>query len=328
MPEVRPMPADSYPKEPGLLRLEQKWFVRRLRQSHNGPQVLYHCTGTIDAVLGMANSGEIWATDVRFLNDRAEIWYGTGLLLDLMESRPVPGSDVGKRLIDFVRNAVPNQFDWLSVLVMCLGTESDVANQWFMYADRGKGYELAFDRGPKRTLVVRDRGAVQTPAVLEPVTYDPEVQSQQLLEVLDDAVRAVEHICAMNIAADLEDVVHRAGSSVVAELAQRIAVMKHPSFRYEFEWRIMYVHDPKSKDGPALDYRGPNHNIPFLRLQLRAEEDTYPDKLPLQQVLIGPHAETQIGGVQLSDLLARAGHTDATLSVREAECPLQVSSPA
>ncbi len=143
---LRPMEPDPFPKEPELEALELKWFRTRREARKGAPEMLVHCTGTAEAVVGMAASGQMWATDVRFLNDRAAVRHGIDLPMDLLQNEPNPASQVGKDLFAFLGTNLPRGLEWVQVFVVCLCRESDVANQWFTYADKGRALQRADSR--------------------------------------------------------------------------------------------------------------------------------------------------------------------------------------
>ena len=242
----------------------------------------------------MAASGQVWATDVRFLNDRAEIKHGLSLLRGLLDRGPVPRTDIGEAMYGFIADRVEGVCDAdhpeIYVFAVCSCQESDLANQWFMYADRGTGFELGFDLGPSRRIVTRDAGTMQTPVALEPVTYEHEAQVGQLSEVLQQSLSVLNQLRMLDLGGDADDLARQVGSVAGGELAQRIAVMKHRSFRNEHEWRFTYAQAAGAHENDLIQYRGAYGEIPYVPLELRGEAAPADDRLPLRQVLSGPHA--------------------------------------
>ena len=51
------------------------------------PEVIYHYT-TQAGLLGIIGNGEIWASDLRYLNDSAEYHHALKLIDDEMQSTP------------------------------------------------------------------------------------------------------------------------------------------------------------------------------------------------------------------------------------------------
>jgi len=324
--ELRPVPPNPFPFERQLCALEQSWFERRTAARQNAPPMLFHCTGSVVGLLEMATSGRVWATDVRYLNDKAEIRHGLSLLYPLLETGPVPRTDIGEAMYQFIHHRIKGIFDVeepeIQVFAVCLCLETDLANQWFMYADRGRGFELGFDLGPNRRILPRDSGAMQTPCAIEPITYDHAGQVVQLSQVLEQSLHVLNELRINDLHGDADDLARRVGSVAGAELAQRIAVMKHRSFRNEHEWRFTYIQESGSS---LIQYRGEHGETPYVPLALRCEAAPADNRLPLRQVLIGPHAPHFHEGIEIAQQLAAQGYSAPEVTVRDSECPLYVS---
>jgi Protein of unknown function (DUF2971) len=327
--ELRPVPQDPFRFEPQLRALERRWLDQRDALRRNAPRILFHCTGSVVGLLGMAESGRVWATDVRFLNDRAEIRHGLALLSSLLEAGPSPRTDIGEAMYRFIADRIRSIFHVdqpeVHVFAVCLCKESDLANQWFMYADRGRGFELGFDLGPNRRIVTRDAGMMQTPVAIEPVTYDQDVQVAQLSEVLEQSLRVLNELRMLDLRGDADCLARRVGSVAGGELAQRIAVMKHRSFRNEHEWRFTYLQRDGDPENALILYRGARGEVPYVPLDLRGEAAPAADRLPLRQVLIGPHAPHQHEGIEIAQALEAHGYASPEVTVRDSECPLYVA---
>lgn len=62
-------------------------FDLRQEHVHGGcPPVLYHYTNT-GGLEGILESGKLWATDYRYLNDASEVTYAHSLLVEAIEKR-------------------------------------------------------------------------------------------------------------------------------------------------------------------------------------------------------------------------------------------------
>jgi hypothetical protein len=64
--------------------LAKKLFDAWEARHRGGPAILYHYTAA-DGLLGMLQSHQIWATNVRFINDRSELDYGINLVCRVFE---------------------------------------------------------------------------------------------------------------------------------------------------------------------------------------------------------------------------------------------------
>src|SRR5712671_6860096 len=58
------------------------------RMHRDPPRLLYHYTSA-DGLLGMLEGRQLWATNVRFMNDTSELGYGIGLVREVLRE-PAP----------------------------------------------------------------------------------------------------------------------------------------------------------------------------------------------------------------------------------------------
>jgi hypothetical protein len=77
------------------------------------------------------------------------------IVAQLVEARSQVRSEIARRVLEFIAAHTSRGIDLFSMFVFCLCQESDVANQWFTYADQGRGFELGFDLGPLNGLSTR-----------------------------------------------------------------------------------------------------------------------------------------------------------------------------
>jgi len=88
------------------------------------PQKLYHYTD-LDGLMGIFNTGELWATDVQFMNDTSEYIHSNEMVTDEFSSM---GADVnsghaGTRRFIGSRSALASPIE---ILLMLVGNHSKI----------------------------------------------------------------------------------------------------------------------------------------------------------------------------------------------------------
>ncbi len=253
--------------------------------SEHPPGLIYHYT-TQSGLLGIINSGEIWATHFRHLNDTEELHHARKLLLKR--------ADVTIRAE--VRQPVTQALEGLddpnfNLFVASFSEDPDSLPQWRAYAAAGPGYALGFR--------LRD---VQLPdhfKILKCIYDEPE-QRRKADEILTGIAKELPR--------DVPDGVKPqpyAHAITAFALIKDALAFKHLAFEHEKEWRIVsksMMDDPPSyKEIPVpggilltprpnreevpLDFReGKSGIIPYRRVPLRYTRDCF----PLAEVVVGP----------------------------------------
>lgn len=254
------------------------------------PGQLTHYT-TRAGLIGILESGEIWATDIRFLNDSAESEHARKLGSELVNKRLAAETDPRTRAIlddiaMFVRSftSVPEAF------VFSMSAVGDDLGQWRAYGSGSSGYGLSLG---SRLLATSFRGY----AILVRCAYRPHEQHRVVRQVIDSA-----------IASDAGDAERRddttrlvTGIAFSALLAAIAPSIKHPAFAAEKEWRLIVL--PRADTPYVRDVREtPNGLAPFVRIPVR-------DLLlgALKRIVIGPMRDQAREKVAVDALLRKHG---------------------
>ncbi len=106
------------------------------------PDVLYHYT-SMDALMSIAQSGKVWATDTRYLNDRTECTYLFELLKSHIAHRVAKPTDQDRkdseRLV-WLLEIMPR----FEVFVASFSELGDLLSQWRAYSTGGVGFSIGF----------------------------------------------------------------------------------------------------------------------------------------------------------------------------------------
>ena len=280
------------------------------------PEKLWHYT-SIQGFQGILASKSMWATDLRFLNDREEFVHTRNIANKIVAATPELDAN-GFLNREFLAKAVTLAFDSgplanSQVFVASFSAAEDQLGQWRGYSYGSSGVSLAFD-----LKVFRPPASIGTLVSFAPCVYDP-VQKEQLVlhalhhfkeEVGGYREKAFKAACDLNpeklTSKDKEQVVKEfleANPSKkapienfqAAVLNTRIdclriaALLKDSSFVEESEWRLVLP--------TLMDRTTPMNNPPRFRvgkttlIPYIAHPFSATGPLPLVDIILGPGSD-------------------------------------
>lgn len=239
-------------------------------------ETLYHYT-TLSGLLGIVGSGVLRASDIRYMNDSAELRH----TLDLLNSH------ITRRIVAGVDNpAMLNELqEWLSHRIasgsLLMGASfranGNLLSQWRGYSVHGKGVSLGFD--PQHILRCARGQQFQVGKCL----YDPSRQ-RALVDRIIDGVEQLAAEQAPRGEAPGGSSWHHVFEQVEGDLLRIAAVLKHPSFEEEQEWRLVSPVIAHT-DHPAVHFReGHSMLVPYYAFDLTCDGAG----MRLEHVYLGP----------------------------------------
>ncbi len=240
-------------------------------------ETLYHYT-TLSGLLGIVDSAELRCSDIRYMNDSTELRHTLDLLGEQVTQRIVAGVDKPALLTAFL--------DWLThrvvsgPMLFCASFRGNgnLLSQWRGYSVHGKGVSLGFT--PEHLLDCARRQHFEVGRCV----YTPSQQEKMIDEIID-AVEA--------LAADSDQNHETAGQNrrwvrrfqtIEGDLLRIAAVLKHPAFEEEQEWRIVSPMIGDVTAAKAQFREGNSMLIPWYPLDLRDEEG----RLAIEHAFLGP----------------------------------------
>lgn len=215
---------------------------------------------------GILESGQLWASNVAFLNDREELLHGVKcakrILSKIITDRKLrPWRDAIRQVVNEIEDGrLPNTY------ATCFCEKSDLLSQWRGYGGREQGVSLVFKPEGIEALKTGKR------TFLAPVEYGFVHGKITLHQSLRDRLVAIGQD---DLRLMLDEEKHETVYNVLSELIPRF---KHKGFEGELEWRLVVQHATLRS---SVSFR-PNRNIlvPYIKLSS--------DPLPLKYVRIGP----------------------------------------
>ncbi|MDX1150231.1 DUF2971 domain-containing protein [Sinorhizobium medicae] len=250
-------------------------LIEALATGRESLRTISHYT-SIEGFRSIVENNQLWVSNVRFLNDKAEMEYGIReavKFLEMQETKAENGRDKKKLFAAAKRRILDKGIP--SAYACCFCEKNDSLGQWRGYTGGGQGIAIEFNA---QDLLKHFRAAN---AMLAQVTYGQDATRKVLREELDKFINGnVSHDLFADILGD--DSPERL-EALILTLAPRF---KHHSFEDEREWRLI-VNDPPARS--KIEYRAKdNVLVPFLKLG----DKKHP--LPITRVIVGPGKDMDI----------------------------------
>jgi Protein of unknown function (DUF2971) len=293
----------------------EPWETAWNARSSELPNVLYHYT-TVRGVKGILDEHKIWGTDARFVNDMSELSYANTVIDDVasaIKSEGVVG--LPATFLDANAGLLASFTETFGVYVSCFCTEGDRLSQWRGYPADGGGFALGFEPGP-----MRDKTGLR----LRRVLYDRDQQLAlvgQVLRFMCEWLATVE-----GSGPHLDYVVMVALQETNFLLSECAFCFKHPSFREEDEWRLVYlaINDVGLPHAPLLFREQETGLVPYVDMRPTGDPPgVIASRLPLTEIVVGPTRHPELSRKAMADYVKSCGYEEDVV-VRNSEIPLRV----
>jgi hypothetical protein len=269
------------------------------------PELLHHYTDH-DGLIGIIESGALWATHIGYLNDESEIRYVRDLMGALAERlRQESGDDWATGVVCDAVAALAISETSPDTFVASLCDDGDNLSQW-----RGYGtYAIGMDR--ERLFTV----ANAQNAHLIRLMYENGEQESHLETVLRDAVPIVAAWAADpgNAPPAMQQLLLLGYGFVLSMLS-----VKNPYFRDEREWRLDRVVLPALAEAQTRVRTLRGVDTPYEQIVLI---DKVTGKTPIVEVVLGPKARSDESVAEVRELLDL--NRLKSVSIRKSKAPLR-----
>jgi hypothetical protein len=301
------------------------WLRQRLEQDsatiareavpEHIPDSLYHYTDPA-GLIGIVSGQTMRASQAWFLNDPTEVEYGHEIVSErLAVVRQVIADEFAHELADRVAETWSHRDQAIDIFVSCLSAKGDLDNQWTDYAGNG-GFSLGFGT---REIPDRHMGCRQ-------VLYKPDKQRETVNVVLAVYIQTLNE-CVLTYGRDeTERLLPRLASAIVGSLAFQSVIIKEGKWEAEEEWRLVVWQPRPSVMAPTIarfpvNFRPSSrdrlpHVVPYIELDLRAEDGDLEGKLPIREVYVGPSSDVNLTVNGLTRVLHEYGYHSGTTSIR------------
>jgi hypothetical protein len=264
--------------------------------------VLYHYTDQ-RGLTGILQSGSVWATDTRFLNDQTEFVHGAEIGRESVKD--LVAAIIAEPLLVRMRETAEN-VERRPTYVFCLSTTWDSLSQWRAYGGSGTGYALGFKQQGLSGVGARSDGG------LTECVYDEQLQKELLSGYAQIGLARYSEE-SVDPSRDPAQCLQREIEHWARLVNHFPIALKDPSFSEEREWRLYFQESPKL---PLLSVRqGGRTLVPHLVVPLQLEGQAS----PLTEIVIGPSPDGDLCKTGLAALLQSIGSVDVV--IRSSETP-------
>jgi hypothetical protein len=275
-------------------------------------KTLFHYS-SIAALDGITEAKGLFATDIHYFNDAAELRHFMHLLHADIARRLENSSqdqDVLQQFREWTSDRLP---DGNMVFVTSFTENGNLLSQWRGYCPAGKGVSIGF--GPDLVTRCANEQAFR----LGRCIYDLGRQQQVVARVLDEVLKlARERGGAGPREKHPTQSFHKAFEEIEDALLQIGALMKHPSFKEEEEWRAVSPIMANYVEAPIKYREGASMLIPYVIFSLR---DGGNDWLRFAHVIVGPTPNRNLSMNSVSRFLAK--RSSGQLSVEYCGVPFR-----
>jgi hypothetical protein len=275
-------------------RIVEAYFGRRPGLAEDK---LHHYTNAA-GLIGLLDTGKLWASLATHLNDSAEIVFGQRLIRERLEEAAEDHGEV-RALIGQL--GLAERPLWSDIYIVSFSAAGDLLSHWRAYAD-SRGYMLTFDV---------DRLPAEIP--LTHVSYQ-----QRDVGRFEETLSALARFYDQHLRDRMSDPAIRGAAEQALRrgLAMAAAALKPPSFAEEKEWRhIVFCENcDVSQPCETLRFRERAGGIvPYHEVDLRGR-GRRPGDFPLSGITIGPGLDPALESRALGLMLRqkRLSHVTVT----------------
>lgn len=207
--------------------MENIWWHRTQEMNGKPPDQLFHYTN-LDALCGIVQHKELWATNIEFLNDYEEFYYGLKLVKQL--AKELAKENLGRAELSFLEPfcecnniTFPEQ-----IFITSLSEHPDKLSQWRGYGAKDKSTCIGFQTS-KLNVYGQDNPYSTTNLVK--VEYDISEQKKLIYEFFSNYLYGIKGLTE-------EEAMQRHATKYIG-LLMLLAKVKNPSWSEENEWRLI-----------------------------------------------------------------------------------------
>jgi Protein of unknown function (DUF2971) len=272
---------------------------KRMNWEPNSTQMVWHYTSG-SGLIGIVESGKIFATQVSCLNDATEIRYSAKRLREAFSAmvptmdEAAPETKFVKRYIELLQDddATPNSAA-LPYFVTCFSALEDDLSQWRSYGGGENGYAIG--------VVVKDLFGT-TNSLVGQVNYDADIHSTLAREAAEATIKFYKEGLSEGIE-KWDEVFLWAWDCALTNLAP---LAKDPGFSVEKEVRV--IHQLQNFEMPQLVVRQ-RKTMMSRHLPMRFHSVGQTARFPISKVIVGPCRHREITRISVDTLLRTHGYS-------------------
>lgn len=260
--------------------------------------ILYHYT-SLQGLLGIVRTKKLCASDIHYLNDAQELRiFANSIATQVLKRKEQNGRDI--HILEQFRDCLIDRTSNGPMMFIGSFTENgNLLSQWRGYCPYGKGVSIGFEPALLSVEASRESFAIGR------CLYDVEDHERTAVQVIDHIAATSRHY-EMPRSAVQHQSHHGLFLSLEPLLLRIAALIKHPSFKEEAEWRLVspvlnnYVE-------PTIAYReGASSLVPYMEIPLPIDSN---GALRIRRTIVGPSANPNLSIEAISRFLSKENAT-------------------
>lgn len=251
------------------------------------PDIIYHYTNDV-GLRGILETGQIWLSDIFYLNDPSELRHGVSLAVDVLnrkaESGPPEAKEFASRFTEFFESGMQETAHYF---VCSFSLNGDDLGQWRAYADNGRGYALGFDAKVLEGVFTKPDGIESENNSTFHLTYD----DKQLAFIHDKVIDSMFDLISLPQGKNLDRAIVNAylrnlSISLSLVVLRAALFFKHKAYEQESEFRFFQIF---RRDLPAPDVKCRHRSYELVKYREFAWRGSQPGML--KHIVVGPGAD-------------------------------------
>ena len=260
---------------------------------------LYHYT-SFTGLLGIVDNRALWASDIRYMNDSAELKHAADLIRTEITQRIASGHpkpNLLNQFLDWVTHRITNGH---MLFASSFRSNGNLLSQWRGYSRLGKGVSLGFDSD----YILQC--AKQQSFQIGKCIYNCETQRHLISQVVDAVEALAEEYSPETDCKDsrIDNSYHFIFHMIESDLLRIAAILKHPSFREEEEWRVVSPVITDYVNAAVLFREGASMLVPYIEFNLTPTGNS---NITLEHIFLGPTPNITISMNSLTMYLSKRG---------------------
>jgi hypothetical protein len=269
---------------------------------------IYHYTSQ-SGLLGIFQTKSIWATCIHYLNDSEEFLYAINLAKNQIRRKYATHTSEQEQYLLREMEQLLLTYERVNVFVSSFSEEGDLLSQWRGYGSHSSGFSLAFNYEKLRPLLIAQG------FILAPCIYDLKTQSNIIEELIESTLSSYGQLMEREPCEKAYNI-NRVCQSFISRLVVEAAMIKHPNFSEEREWRMLS--GPLEIHHPQVSFReGVSMVTPYFNFKLENEENRF----SLFEVVVGPTPHKELAQRSVS-MLVQAENLDK-VKIRSSTVPFR-----
>lgn len=264
--------------------------------------ILYHYT-TLDGLLGILNSKNLWATNICYLNDSREFMHTIDLVKKAVAKSIMPYSS-NKLMyshLDSIYESINQIFNTIPIInygiyVTSFSKKGDLLSQWRGYCPLNSGCSIGI-RMDTLNKIANENGFS-----LVECDYKLDKQSDEIMALVNDIITSEPEMFKPSVGKPIsQDQINRVVYDIYRSSARIAPKFKDESFSEEKEWRLI--------PNDFIDYRSEQVNfragksslIPYIDIKLNVDTPY----VPIEEIIVGPTHHISLSVSAVEQLLHR-----------------------